>query len=78
MWVGLWHPNLTDALGYPDAPDQYRRLVRELRAAGAHIAPLGELLAWRRRRRAFRVRHVAADGSLQSNDPELERLLSPR
>ena len=76
MWVGLWHPNLTEALGYPGAPEQYRRLVRELRAAGAYIAPLGGLLAWRRRRRAFRVRHVAADGSLRSNDPELERSLS--
>ena len=76
MWVGLWHPNLAGALGYPGAPEQYRRLVHELRASGAYIAPLGELLAWRKRRRAFRVRHVAAEGSIRSNDPELERSLS--
>jgi peptidoglycan/xylan/chitin deacetylase (PgdA/CDA1 family) len=76
MWVGLWHPNLADALGYPGAPEQYRRLVRELRAADAYIAPLNELVAWRKRRRAFRLTHVAADGSYRSNDPELARSLA--
>ncbi len=76
MWVGLWHPNLAGALGYPGAPAQYRRLVRELRAGGAYIAPLGELVAWRKRRRAFRLEHVAADGSFRSNDPELARSLT--
>lgn len=76
MWVGLWHPNLTPALGYPGAADEYRRLVSELRSTGAHIAPVVELIAWRQRRRAFRIMRVASDGSFQSNDSELEGSLS--
>lgn len=75
MWVGLWHPNLTPALGYPNAPTQYERLVRELRDRGAYIAPLGELLSFRRQRRAFRVTRIAADGSVESNDSALEETL---
>jgi hypothetical protein len=75
MWVGLWHPNLTPALGYPGAPEQYGRLVRELRATGAHIAPVEELVAWRQRRRAFRIRRVAAGTAAESTDRVLEREL---
>jgi hypothetical protein len=75
MWVGLWHPNLTPALGYPNAPTEYERLVRELRDHGAYIAPLGELLSFRRQRRAFRVTRIAADGSVESNDSALEETL---
>ena len=75
MWVGLWHPNLHDALGYPGAPEQYARLIRELRAMRPLIATVEELVAWRKRRRAFRVRHAAADGTIESNDPALQREL---
>jgi peptidoglycan/xylan/chitin deacetylase (PgdA/CDA1 family) len=75
MWVGLWHPNLTSALGYPNAPAQYERLVHELRERGAYIAPLGELLSYRRQRRAFRVTRIAANGAIQSNDSALEQTL---
>ena len=56
LWVGIWHPNLAPALGFPDAPVAYARLVAELVRADAHVAPLGELVAWRRARRALRAR----------------------
>lgn len=56
MWVGIWHPNLAPALGFPDAPEAYAQLVAELARSEAYIAPLGELVAWRRARRALRAR----------------------
>ena len=61
LWVGIWHPNLAPALGFPDAPEAYSRLVGELAHSGAHVAPLGELVAWRRARRTLRAR-LANDG----------------
>jgi hypothetical protein len=56
LWVGIWHPNLAPALGFPDAPEAYAHLVAELVHADAHVAPLGELVAWRRARRSLRAR----------------------
>ena len=44
LWVGIWHPNLAPALGFPDAPEAYARLVGELARGDAHVAPLGELV----------------------------------
>ena len=61
LWVGIWHPNLAPALGFPDAPEAYARLVAELVRANAYVAPLGELVAWRRARRALRAR-LTSDG----------------
>jgi hypothetical protein len=56
LWVGIWHPNLAPALGFPDAPEAYAHLVGELARADAHVAPLGDLVAWRLARRALRAR----------------------
>lgn len=56
LWVGIWHPNLAPALGFPDAPEAYAHLVAELARGDAHVAPLGELVTWRRARRALRAR----------------------
>lgn len=58
MWVGIWHPNLAPALGFPDAPAAYARLVSELVARDAYVAPLAELVAWRRIRRMLRGRVI--------------------
>ena len=58
MWVGIWHPNLAPALGFPGAPAAYARLVGELVSRGAHVAPLSELVAWRRTRRSLRGRVI--------------------
>ena len=65
LWVGIWHPNLAPALGFPDAPAAYARLVRELVERGAYVAPLGELVAWRRARRALRAVECTADGRVR-------------
>lgn len=61
LWTGLWHPNLTPALGYPGAPAAFARLVAGLAAERPFVAPLGELVAWRAARRAVRVRSLSGD-----------------
>jgi hypothetical protein len=69
MWVGVWHPNLVPALGYPGAPEAFATLAQGLVAAGAYLGSLDELVAWRRRRRAVRVRTVAPDGRIELAGP---------
>ena len=58
LWVGIWHPNLAPALGFPDAPAAYARLVDALVSRDAYVAPLAELVAWRRIRRLLRGRLI--------------------
>jgi hypothetical protein len=70
LFVGIWHPNLTPALGFPGAPDAFARLVAGLVERGAHIAPLGELVRWRRARRALRAT-VSASGAVRLVAPGL-------
>lgn len=62
LWTGIWHPNLSPPLGFPDAPEAYARLARSIVERGAYVAPLRELVAWRVARRALRVVSVAPDG----------------
>lgn len=64
LWVGIWHPNLTPALGFPDAPNAYRRLVVSLSQREPWFAPLGEIVAWRKARRSAHAAGVRPDGSV--------------
>lgn len=61
LWTGLWHPNLTPALGYPGAPAAFARLVASLVSEQPYTASLGELVTWRAARRAVRVSALAPD-----------------
>jgi len=65
LWVGLWHPNQTPALGYPDAPPAYARLVRLLLERQPYVATLATVVEWRRARRAARAARVAPDGRVE-------------
>jgi hypothetical protein len=71
LWVGLWHPNLTAALGFPGAPGAYERLVAALAAERPYIAPLHRVAAWRSLRRAVRARAVDADGVVTLAGPSV-------
>jgi len=62
LWVGIWHPNLAPPLGFPDAPAAYTAVVRAAIARDAFVAPIGELVRWRRARRSVEVTTVSADG----------------
>jgi hypothetical protein len=62
LWVGVWHPNLTPALGFPDAPAAFAALLDRLLAQRPFVAPLGRLVEWRVARRAVRVRGILPDG----------------
>jgi hypothetical protein len=59
LWVGLWHPNLTAPLGFPGAPSAYGHLVTSMLMQEPYVAPIHEIVEWRRLRRA--IRWVAAD-----------------
>ena len=62
LWVGVWHPNLTPALGFPGAPAAFSGLLDRLLALQPYMAPLGKLVQWRMARRGVRVRGLTADG----------------
>lgn len=62
LWVGVWHPNLTPALGFPGAPAAFASLLDRLLASQPYTAPLGTLVQWRIARRGVRVRGLTADG----------------
>jgi hypothetical protein len=64
LWVGIWHPNLVEPLGFPGAEAAYARLLSELRGRDAYIAPIGELVAWRVARRALRASAFTASGDV--------------
>lgn len=65
VWVGLWHPNLAPALGYPGAPEAFTWMLEELAGQGAWMARLGEVVDWRVARRRARARAVSADGRVE-------------
>jgi hypothetical protein len=62
LWVGVWHPNLTPPLGFPDAPQAFAALLDRLLEMQPYLAPLGRLVEWRIARRGVRIRSVSPDG----------------
>lgn len=66
LWVGLWHPNLVPALGFPGAPAAYGDIVRAVVEGDPFVGTLEEIVAWRRAQRSVRIRGVAADGRVDA------------
>ena len=62
LWVGLWHPNLTGALGVPAAPAEFRRMVEAIRSRRPYLAPLGTMIEWRKARRSLVAKSVSPAG----------------
>ncbi|MFI5235382.1 MAG: hypothetical protein ACHQXA_06705 [Gemmatimonadales bacterium] len=70
LWSGIWHPNLTAALGFPGGLEAYADLVKGLLSRGGPwTAPLGPIVDWRRGRREIRALGVRADGSVDAVAP---------
>lgn len=64
LWVGVWHPNLAPALGFPGAAPAFRSLLEGITSQGPWLVPIREVVAWRRARRAARALAVAPDGRI--------------
>jgi hypothetical protein len=77
LWVGVWHPNLLPALGFPDAPQAYARLLDGLLAEQPYVATLEELVAWRKARSQLRVAGITPDGRPHLESPSPVPLESP-
>jgi len=69
LWVGVWHPNLTDALGFPGAPAAYARLLDGLLADRPFVGTLDDIVDWRDKRRRLRIARVAEDGRYELAQP---------
>jgi peptidoglycan/xylan/chitin deacetylase (PgdA/CDA1 family) len=65
LWVGIWHPNLTTALGFPGALHAYESLVAALVNRDPWMPTLSEAVAWRRARREVRAVGIDARGGIR-------------
>jgi hypothetical protein len=61
-WVGLWHPNLTEALGFPGAEPAFVELLQTLANDRPYFACAKKIVEWRRFRRSVRAARISADG----------------
>jgi hypothetical protein len=61
-WVGLWHPNTMEALGFPGAEPAFVSLLQALADDRPYFASAHKLVQWRRFRRSVRASRVSADG----------------
>ena len=61
-WVGLWHPNTTEALGFPGAEPAFIALLQALADGRPYFASAHKIVQWRRLRRSVRAARVSADG----------------
>ena len=61
-WVGLWHPNTMEALGFPGAEPAFVSLLQALADDRPYFGSAHKLVQWRRFRRSVRAARVSADG----------------
>ncbi len=61
-WVGLWHPNTMEALGFPGAEPAFVSLLQALADDRPYFGTGQKLVQWRRFRRSVRAARVTADG----------------
>jgi hypothetical protein len=62
LWVGLWHPNTMEALGFPGAEPAFVSLLQSLADDRPYFASAHKIVQWRRFRRSIRAARVSADG----------------
>jgi hypothetical protein len=61
-WVGLWHPNTMEPLGFPGAEPAFVSLLQALADDRPYFGSAHRLVQWRRFRRSVRAARVTADG----------------
>ena len=62
VWVGLWHPNSMEALGFPGAETAFVSLLQSLADDRPYFGSAHKIVQWRRFRRSIRAARVTADG----------------
>ncbi|HJR15580.1 MAG TPA: hypothetical protein VJ808_01905 [Gemmatimonadales bacterium] len=72
-WVGLWHPNTMEALGFPGAEPAFVSLLQSLADERPYFASAHKMVQWRRFRRSVRVARVSADGRVILSTVEGQR-----
>lgn len=65
VWAGIWHPNLSRALGFNGAEAAFEDLCARLIRESPWAAPLGEIVRWRRDRRAVRALGLTPGGEIR-------------
>jgi hypothetical protein len=73
LWVGLWHPNMTEALGFPGAEPAFVSLLQALADDRPYFASAHKLVQWRRFRRSVRAARVSPDGRVLLTTPSGHR-----
>jgi hypothetical protein len=63
-WVGLWHPNTMEALGFPGAEPALVSLLQAMADDRPYFGSAQKLVQWRRFRRSIRAARIAADGTV--------------
>ncbi len=72
-WVGLWHPNTMEALGFPGAEPAFVSLLQALADDRPYFASAHKVVQWRRFRRSVRAARVSADGRVVLSTLEGQR-----
>lgn len=62
LWVGLWHPNMTAALGFSGTEGALESLLLGLLEEQPFVGTLGDIVSWRAARRHARITQLAPDG----------------
>jgi hypothetical protein len=62
LWVGLWHPNTLEALGFPGAEPAFVSLLQAIADHRPYFASAQKIIQWRRFRRSVRAARVTAEG----------------
>jgi hypothetical protein len=63
-WVGLWHPNTIEALGFPGGEPAFVSLLQALADDRPFLGTAHRIVQWRRFRRSVRAARVTADGKV--------------
>jgi hypothetical protein len=72
-WVGLWHPNTMEALGFPGAEPAFVSLLQALADDRPYFGSAHKLVQWRKFRRSVRAARVSADGRTLLTTPSGHR-----
>jgi hypothetical protein len=73
LWVGLWHPNTMEALGFPGAEPAFVSLLQALADDRPYFGSAHKLVQWRRFRRSVRATRVSPDGRVLLTIPSGHR-----